>query len=117
VAESERRRLKRHVRRVEVHFQSGHTQGQGHIRNLSKGGMFIRSDALPAPGAPIALTIETPSGAKIDLNGTVRWTTAELGRAAPDDGDAGAPVKPGFGVRIESESPAYRDLFESMLLH
>jgi hypothetical protein len=117
VAETERRRLKRHVQRVEVYYQSGRTQGRGHIRNLSKGGMFIRADALPQPGAPVALTIETPSGAKIDLNATVRWTTAELSGPAPSTSPTDPAVKSGFGVRIESESPAYRELFESLLLH
>jgi hypothetical protein len=104
----DRRRLKRYVQRLEAHFQSGHTRGLGHVRNLSKEGMFIGSDRLPQPGAPIALTIETSAGDKIDLNGTVRWTTAQLS----DSSEAAA----GFGVRFESRSAGYRELFEALLL-
>jgi hypothetical protein len=103
----DRRRLKRYVQPLEAHFQSGRLRGLGYVRNLSKEGMFISSDQLPQPGAPIALTIETPGGNKIDLNGTVRWTTAQLPNAS------GAPA--GFGVRFE-HSPAYRQLYEALLL-
>ena len=117
LAVTERRRLKRHVDRVQVYFQSGRTQGRGYIRNLSKGGLFIRAESLPAPGAPVALTIELPSGIKVDLNGTVRWTTAELNGTPQALGEPAVPVRPGFGVRIESDSARYRELFESLLLH
>ena len=106
---SDRRRLRRYVQRLEAHFQSGRLRGLGHVRNLSKEGMFIGSERLPQPGAPIALTIETTDGEKIDLNGTVRWTTAQL----PDASDS----PPGFGVRFEGHSPAFRELFEALLLH
>lgn len=107
-SERDRRRLKRYVQRLEAHFQSGRLRGLGHVRNLSKEGMFIGSERLPQPGAPIALTIETTDGEKIDLNGTVRWTTAQLPNASE------APS--GFGVRVEGRSPAYRELFEALLL-
>jgi hypothetical protein len=108
IASAERRRLKRYVQRLEAHFQSGRMRGLGHVRNLSKEGMFIGAERLPEPGAPIALTIETSTGDKIDLNGTVRWTTAQL----PDARDAAS----GFGVRVEGRSPGYRELFEALLL-
>jgi hypothetical protein len=108
-SDRDRRRLRRYVQRLEAHFQSGRLRGLGHVRNLSKEGMFIGSERLPQPGAPIALTIETTDGEKIDLNGTVRWTTAQLPNASE------AP--PGFGVHVEGRSPAYRELFEALLLH
>ncbi len=104
----DRRRLKRYVQPLEAHFQSGRLRGLGQVRNLSKEGMFIGCERLPQPGAPIALTIETAGGEKIDLNGTVRWTTAQLPSAS--DGPSG------FGVRVEGRSAAYRELFEALLL-
>ena len=104
----DRRRLKRYVQRLDAHFQSGRLRGLGHVRNLSKEGMFIGSERLPQPGAPIALTIETTDGEKLDLNGTVRWTTAQL----PNETQAPS----GFGVRVEGHSAAYRELFEALLL-
>ena len=105
----DRRRLKRYVERLDAHFQSGKIRGCGLVRNLSKEGLFIRSELLPEPGAPIALTLETVSGDKIDLNGTVRWTTAQVPEPQED-------MKSGFGVRIEVTGGAYRDLFEALLL-
>jgi hypothetical protein len=107
-SERDRRRLKRYVQRLEAHFQSGQLRGLGQVRNLSKEGMFIGCERLPQPGAPIALTIETADGEKLDLNGTVRWTTAQLPNASE--------ASPGFGVRVEGRSPAYRELFEALLL-
>lgn len=104
----ERRRLKRYVERLEVNFQCGRMRGQGHVRNLSKEGLFIRSDRLPQPGLAISITIESSAGDKIELEGTVRWTTAQLSQPRS--------VPAGFGVRLDEMNPSYRELFEALLL-
>jgi len=109
LAQTERRRLKRHVERLEAHFQSGRMRGHGHVRNLCKEGLFIRSDRLPEPGLAVSIVIETNAGDKVEVQGTVRWTTAQLpnARSAPS----------GFGVRLEGRPSMYRELFEALLLH
>lgn len=106
---SDRRRLRRYIQPLQAHFESGRLRGLGHVRNLSKEGMFIGSERLPQPGAPISLTIETTGGEKIVVHATVRWTTAQLRN--------GSEAPPGFGVRVEGNSSAYRELFEALLLH
>ncbi len=46
----ERRRLKRVVKRIPIRFSAGGLRGQGHIKNLTKEGLYIRSHLLPEPG-------------------------------------------------------------------
>ena len=108
MAQIERRRLRRFVERLGVQFQSGRMRGHGHIRNLCKEGVFVRAERLPQPGAQIALALETGDGDKVEVHGTVRWTTAQLPNARA--------VPPGFGVRLDPCS-SYRELFEALLLH
>ncbi len=107
MAQPERRRLKRFVERVSVHFQSGRLRGHGYVRNLSKEGLFIRSERLPEPGSPIHVQIETHDGQKIELGGVVRWTTAQLPQSRN--------VAGGFGVRLDGNPSTYRQLFEALL--
>lgn len=108
MAQIERRRLKRYVERLRTTFQSGRMRGEGHIRNLCKEGMFVRSDRLPQPGSPVALVLEVSGGDKIEIHGIVRWTTAQLPNARS--------VSPGFGVRLDGKDAGYRELFEALLL-
>ena len=68
------------------------TEGVGHVKNVSRAGLFVRSNDLPRPGATIALQFDAPtSGSSINLRGEVRWTTDSLSSGDP---------APGFGVQI-----------------
>jgi hypothetical protein len=106
----EKRKLKRHIKRVPARFQVGSQVGTGHICNLSKEGMFLRADRLPKPGSEITVVIETggPRGEKVEIQARVMWTTSELPNAKD--------VAPGFGVRVEDPGGPFRDFFESLLL-
>lgn len=102
----ERRRLKRIVKRIPIRFDAGGLRGQGHIKNLSKEGLFIRSHLLPQPGEAVRITFDTPDGRKVEIEASVRWTTAQLA-------DSGSP--PGFGVYIESPGPEWREFYAALL--
>ncbi len=104
----ERRKLKRVVKRIPVRFETDSIRGQGHIKNLSKEGLFIRCNLLPASGEAIRVTFETREGEKIQIKGSVCWTTAQIGAAG------GGPH--GFGVYLERRGPAFSAFFESLLL-
>ena len=105
---SERRKLKRYVRRIDARFHSGRLRGLGQVGNLSKQGLFIRSEQLPQTGAPIDVTIEMLNGQKVEISGRVRWTTDQL---------PGCEDTPrGFGVIIDGHVPGYLDFFESLLI-
>jgi Tfp pilus assembly protein PilZ len=93
------------VKRIPVRFEAGGMRGQGHVKNLSKGGLFIRSHLLPLTGDPIDVRFETPGGRQVQVSGTVRWTTAER---SPED-------PPGFGLEIEKPGREYLAFFEDLL--
>jgi hypothetical protein len=103
-----RRRLKRIVKRVPARFQSHGLIGQGHIKNITKEGLFLRTDRLPARGAPVRVIFEPPHGPKVEVEGTVRWTTAQL----PPSQDSA----PGFGMKIDAVPEEFLEFFEQTLL-
>lgn len=104
----ERRRLKRTVKSIPARFQcEGRTQ-RGHITNITKEGLFLRTSSLPPPGASIRVIFETQDGSKIEVAGSVRWTTGQL--------PASCETGPGFGMRIENVTQEFLEFFEQMLL-
>jgi hypothetical protein len=104
----ERRRLKRIVKRIPVRFQAESLRGEGHIKNLTQEGIFVRSDVLPEAGESISVRFDAPQGRKIEIEGVVRWTTAQF----PD-----RDVRTGFGVRLHRVDEEYLRFFESILLN
>ena len=101
---------RRHVltgRRITAIFDAPSFSGKGYVLNISKNGMFLRSDVLPAPGEPVSVMFLDLSGGTVETSGTVRWTTEEL--------DAGKVAKPGFGIRIEHASREYLTFYQSLL--
>ena len=104
----ERRKLKRVMRRIPVRFSTASARAGGHIKNLSKEGLFVRSNVLPMRGDPIEISFETQDGRKIEVSGEVRWTTAQM-----DDHEA---AQPGFGVLLHDPGSEYLDFFEGVLL-
>ena len=105
----ERRRLKRVVRRISACFQCDGVIGKGHIKNVTQEGLFLRTDHLPPPGSQIRLVFGPEGGPRVEVSGTVRWTTAQL--------PPGANTSPGFGMRIENVTEEFLEFFENILLH
>lgn len=106
----ERRRLRRVLKRIPAAFDAGTARGRGHIKNLSKGGVFVRTDRLPEPGSDVRILFHDRGGSKIEVHGVVAWTTDQL---SPEE-DAGAA---GFGVRFSYVSDEYLEFFEQILTH
>jgi Tfp pilus assembly protein PilZ len=104
----DRRRLRRHFKRVVARFQCGPVSGEGYLCNMSKDGMFLRAEPLPRPRTDVLITIESPHGDKVEVRGRVVWTTAEMPNARE--------IPPGFGVQVEEGSRSYREFYESLLL-
>jgi hypothetical protein len=103
----ERRRLRRILKRIPAAFEAGKLRGKGHIKNVSKEGLFVRTNALPVTGAPVRVVFHDRHGSKIEVRGTVRWTTAQL---PPEE-----KAKPGFGVYIPRGNEAFDEFFEQIL--
>lgn len=104
----ERRKLRRILKRIHAAFEAGALRGKGHIKNVSKEGLFLRTSVLPSVGDDVRVIFHDRTGTKIEARGTVRWTTAQL------SGDEKA--KPGFGVHIPRGNEDFDEFFGQILL-
>jgi DNA-directed RNA polymerase specialized sigma24 family protein len=77
----ERRKLRRILKRIPAAFEAGQLRGKGHIKNVSKEGLFVRTTVLPPTGTDVRVIFHDRTGSKIEVHGTVRWTTAQLDKA------------------------------------
>jgi len=98
------------VHRIPVTIQSGPVAGVGYIKNISKGGMFARSELTPHQGASVRIAIHTSTGKEIELEGVVCWST----QAVPES--EGKP-QPGFGLQIDPVPQEFLEFFEAVLLN
>lgn len=103
----ERRRLRRVMKRIPAAFEAGKLRGKGHIKNVSKEGLFVRTNVLPPAGSPVRVVFHDRHGSKIEVRGTVRWTTDQL---PPEE-----QAKPGFGVHFQNASDEFSEFFEQIL--
>jgi hypothetical protein len=101
-----RRMLRRAIPSIRAAFESGELRGVGHVKNISKEGLFLRSDILPSPGSDIRILFHDRRGDKIELHGCVRWTTAQLGDKT---------ARPGFGVQLSRIDDDFRAFYEEIL--
>ncbi len=104
---SEKRRLRRTVTRIPATFVAAATIGNGHIKNLSREGIFVRTNTLPSKGDPVSVIFFVPDGSKVEVSGTVRWSTAQLPRSQE--------AKGGFGMLIEQQNDPYLEFYEQLL--
>ena len=104
----ERRRLRRILKRIPASFEAGTLRGKGHIKNVSKEGLFLRTNALPTAGAEVRVLFPDRNGTKIEVRGLVRWTTNQL--------PPGEKAKPGFGVYIPRGNEEFDEFFAQILL-
>jgi hypothetical protein len=103
VSASARARRRILTSRIPVRFMAEGSEGVGHLKNVSRAGMCVRSEDLPRPGVPIAIQFEAPStGELVNLRGEVRWSSDRLG---PDTSQAR------FGVLLHEPPPEFRDFF------
>jgi hypothetical protein len=96
--------MRRAVKRIPASFQAGELRGSGRIAKLSQEGLFFCTTRLPSPGMQVRVTFEDAHGGKIEIDGTVRWNTAQL--------DAS---RSGFGMHIEGRTDSYLEFYERLL--
>jgi hypothetical protein len=106
VSRSGRERPRVLIDRIPVRYLAEGREAIGHLKNVSKAGVFIRGQDLPSPGSPVALQFRSPSGILVDLRGQVRWNT---------EGLLNTDVPSGFGVRVYEPPREYRDFFQWVL--
>lgn len=80
-------------------FQSTAELLEGQVADISRDGLFIRSDFLEVPGTPVRLSLRVPASREaIHLDGKVAWV-----RERP-------PKGPGMGIHL-SDGPIEERLF------
>ena len=100
--ETRRRRTRVSGREIAVRYVADGTEAVGHVKNVSRAGVFVVTDDLPRAGAVISLQLNAPDGSLVDVRGEVRWTT---------DGIEMPDAITGFGVLIQEPPPDYLELF------
>ena len=94
---SERRRQPRVPCAITVLFQAGNVGGYGQLADLTRDGVRVLSPLRPERGDGVRIRFETPEGQKVELAGSVVWSTAAE-----------------FGVRIDQVNEAYLSFVESL---
>ncbi len=94
------------LRTIRATFKSENSRGEGHVHDVSPGGIFIRSPLLPPDGAKIEVEFETPNQRKIAVGGVVRWNTLPM---------AGKRATSGFGVQLHRAGGDYMCFVEGAL--
>jgi hypothetical protein len=98
VSGSGRTRQRIRLEQIPVRYLAEGCEGIGHLRNVSRAGVFIHAEELPPAGTVVALQFRSPSGALVDVRGLVRWGT---------DGPGELDGSPGFGVMLNEPAREY----------
>ncbi len=107
----DRRKLKRMVKRIPAAFEADDLRGRGYLKNVSKGGLFLRTEVLPVAGTGVRVLFHNRDGSKIEVQGKVAWNTSQL-----DAADRGE-TRPGFGMIFDTTDNAYREFLEQLMLY
>ncbi len=90
---------------IAAEFDVGGRRGLGLIRNVSRGGLFVRTASVPEVGESVKVRFRRGDD-EIHVSGLVWWTTKQ------EKGTTFARP-PGFGVRLLGQQGDLRELFEA----
>lgn len=90
---------------IPTEFRATSLSGTGNVRNVSDGGLFVGTSAIPDEGDSVELKLSAPGEPPIEVTGLVWWTTSHLD--VPD-------AKSGFGLRLLDQTEPYLRLLESL---
>jgi hypothetical protein len=102
IGKRETRTVRRHKAEMTVEFSQGALNGAGVTGDISRRGMFVRSNLVPGTGPVVRLTVKLPGGRKLALTGRVVRNVEN----APT-----ARTSPGFGLRLVDDWPEYDEIF------
>lgn len=100
------RRSERLTLALEIEYRSAGSFLVTYSVNLSRGGLFIETDAPLPTGTPLDLRLRAPQTEPIALKGVVAW--ARL----PEHGKPGQP--PGMGIQVTTPEDRYGTLVDAM---
>jgi len=92
---------------LKARFKAGGKLGEGKIRNVSLGGLFVGTDAIPSQGEAAKVRFRMPDGNAVEVSGFVWWTTTQ---------DRSRRHRaPGFGLRLIDSNPAYEQAVRRLI--
>jgi PilZ domain len=102
IGKQQTRTVRRRKAEMTVEFTQGALQGAGVTGDISRRGMFVRSNLAPGTGPVVRLTVNLPGGRKLAMTGRVvrNVESAPATRTAP-----------GFGLRLVDDWPEYDEIF------
>lgn len=99
-----KREAKRYLRRLEAEFEGGGLSGRGLTSDISRKGLFIRTQKALAPGTPVTVKLHLSDGRTSIVKGIVRRAIKVPIYASE--------IKNGMGIEIKEMD----GLFESLLM-
>lgn len=99
----DKRRYRRHMRRLSCSYRVGGSEQRGFITNISARGFFIQSRSHAELGAEVVVTIEHEPTPPIIVNGTIA-------RQRKSHRSMSNLEQPGIGVQIDSAPEDYYQL-------
>ncbi len=100
-------RMTRKLKPIAAAFKTENVRGEGQIGSLSREGLFLATETLPTEGEFVTIIFADHSGSKIEVCGTVRWTTAQI--------PAETCPRSGFGMHLEFLTDEYQEFYEELL--
>src|SRR2546423_7300219 len=91
---------------VQVDFRTASSFLVAYSVNLSRGGMFLETDAEIPTGAQMTLDFSVPGAGTTSVNGVVAW------RRAYDESSAGPP---GIGVEFQDVAPQLGQMIDKLV--
>ncbi|HEU0032896.1 MAG TPA: PilZ domain-containing protein [Kofleriaceae bacterium] len=77
--------------------------------NLSRGGLFVETDADIPTGALVTVDLDIPNAGRVSLNGVVAWRRAQETPDAPSDGP------PGLGIEFQDITPQLGNVIDKLV--
>jgi PilZ domain len=96
IGTGEKRTMRRRQAEMAVEFTQDTLYGTGVTSDVSRRGMFVRTNRTPGTGPTVRLTVHLPEGRKLFLTGKVVRS---------------AKTGPGFGLRLSDDWPDFEKLF------
>ena len=91
---------------VQVEFRTASSFLVAYSINLSRGGLFLETDADVPTGTTMTLDFTVPTAGTTSINGLVAW------RRSPEDANAGPP---GLGIEFQDIAPLLGSLIDKLV--
>lgn len=100
-------RVTRELQPIPAAFETDNVRGEGYIGSLSHESLFFATETVLTVGELVIVIFSNRSGSKIEVGGTVGWTTAQVGlENCPNSG---------FGMHLEFLTYKYLAFYKGLL--